>query len=105
MTYDVRVSARAERELEQAYLWYRANVAERADEWYNGFLDALTSLEHSADSHPLIPEPHSFRSDVRHLLYGRQRNWRAIFVIRGGTVVVLHIRHASRQPLRLDELP
>ena len=103
MTSDVRLSARAERDLEAAYLWYRAHAPEHADRWYNGFLGALESLERDPASHPPIPEPVN-RAEVRHLLYGRERNWRAIFVVRGSTVVVLHIRHTSREPLRPDEV-
>ncbi|HEX6986527.1 MAG TPA: type II toxin-antitoxin system RelE/ParE family toxin [Planctomycetaceae bacterium] len=105
MTYEVRLTARAERDLEEAYRWYRERAAGHAERWYNGFLDALVSLERAPQSFPLIPERENFREEVRHLLYGRRRSWRAIFVVRGGTVLVLHIRHSSRHTLSPDDLP
>lgn len=105
MTYEVRLTTRAESDLEAAYLWYREHAPDYADQWYNGFLDALESLERDPESFSLIPERDAFGFDLRHLLYGGRHRWRVIFAIRNQTVLVLHLRHSARRPLGPNDLP
>ena len=99
----MRLTAGAERELETAYLWYRENAPDRADRWYNGFLDALQPLEHQPEGFPLIPEQHLFGLEIRQVLYGSRHRWRGVF--RGTAVLVLHLRHSAREPLGPGDLP
>jgi hypothetical protein len=42
--------------------------------------------------------------EVRQLLYGRRRSYRALFLVRQQTVVVLHIRHTARREASPEEI-
>jgi len=97
MKYRVLVSPRAASELEAAYHWIAAEAPESAVRWYNGFLRALESLQQNPQRCSIASEGRSFSTEIRQLLYGRQRSYRALFVIRDDSVVVLHIRHTSRR--------
>jgi len=105
MTHQVLLGDRAAKDLEDAYCWYAKRSAENAARWYNGFLDAIQTLASHPERCPRAPESHKFPMEVRQLLYGRRRSWRALFTIREETVVVLHIRHTARRDLGPDDLP
>jgi plasmid stabilization system protein ParE len=104
MTFTVTVSDRAEADLRAATEWIARNAPETAARWVNGFHRALRSLESNprrcghANEHQKVP------FELRQLLYGRRRNYRAIFTIRENEVVVLAIRHAAQQDLSADDL-
>ena len=104
MTYPVLITRRAAADLEEAYRWYAERSPQRAVGWYNGFLDALDRLATNPQRCPLAPEDSKFPIEVRQLLYGRRRSYRALFTVRPDAVVVLHIRHTARRELRPDEL-
>jgi plasmid stabilization system protein ParE len=72
----------------------------RAAKWYRGLLEAIETLREKALQHGFAPERETLQIDLRQLLYGRRRNvFRILYMIDDDTVVVLHIRHASRQLL------
>jgi plasmid stabilization system protein ParE len=104
MNYQVVFTNRAAQDLEAAYLWIAARAPETAAHWYNRFLDALDSLSSNPQRCPVAPESQRFPTEIRQLLFGGGRTYRALFTIHGETVVVLHIRHASRQEASAEEL-
>jgi plasmid stabilization system protein ParE len=97
MTHQVILTDRAARDLEEAYRWYAEQGPESAVRWYNGFLDALNSLADSPERCPVAAETRKLSFEIRQLLYGRRRSYRALFLVREHTVVILHIRHTSRR--------
>jgi plasmid stabilization system protein ParE len=99
----VVVGPRAEQQLRDAYNWYHQRSPEAAAKWYNGFIDALNSLRLQADRHGFAHENPSFPIPVRELLYGRKRNWRALYTIRPEMVYVFSIRHAAQKDVTPDE--
>jgi plasmid stabilization system protein ParE len=104
MTYRVVLTDRAARDLDEAYQWYAERAPEAAVRWYNGFLDALDSLAGNPERCPLAAESRKLSVEIRQLLYGRQRSYRALFLIREQTVVVLHIRHTARREATPGEI-
>jgi len=98
MTYTVEVTAQAEAEAEEAYLWILKRALEAAARWWNGLDAAILFLEEMPACCPLAPENDEFEEGIRELLYGkRQHRYRILFTIREQTVVVLHIRHGAMQ--------
>jgi plasmid stabilization system protein ParE len=94
----------AEAELEAAYLWLSERDPEAAVAWYNGALDALSTLETFPGRCPLAPECDALEHKIRQLLYGRRRHaYRILFDISGKTVRILHIRHGAREHLKPGE--
>ena len=106
MKYDVVLTTKAKRQLDEACAWYAARNADVADAWYDGFVEALISLESNPQRHGLARENDAFSVELRQLNYGsgRRKTHRAVFVIRPNKVVVHAIRHLAQQDLTLDDL-
>lgn len=104
MTYQVILTDRAARDLDEAYQWCAERASETAVGWCNGFLDALNSLGHNPERCPLAAETRKLSVEIRQFLYGRVRSYRALFLVREQTVVVLHIRHTARREVKPEDL-
>jgi plasmid stabilization system protein ParE len=104
MTYQVVLTDRAARDLDEAYRWYAEQAAEAAVGWYNGFLDALNSLAANPERCPVAAETRKLSVEIRQLLYGRRRRYRALFLLREQAVVILHIRHTARREASSKDL-
>jgi plasmid stabilization system protein ParE len=46
---------------------------------------------------PFAPENEDHTQEIRQLIFGR---YRVLFTIQPGRVVILHVRHCARLPLR-----
>ena len=104
MTYNVILTDRAQRDLDQAYQWFAEHAPQAAIGWYNGFIRALNSLAHDPTHCPVASESRRLSIEVRQLVYGRQGSYRAIFRLRHQEVIVLHIRHTARQEAAPEEI-
>ena len=87
--FTVRVQPRALAEIEaiHRYIAEKASLA-AADRWYDGFIEALISLESMPTRCPRAPENDRFSDEVRHRIEG---NYRALFTIRGDTVYIIRV--------------
>jgi toxin ParE1/3/4 len=102
MTYAVRLTDRAQRDLAHLFESINAEYSVAATEWYIGFTGAILSLELQPHRCPVTPENHK----LRHLLYGKKPHiYRAIYQIseKQKQVTVLHIRHGARQKFNPTE--
>lgn len=98
------MTATAEYEAEQAYLWFARKSPRAAVRWFSGLLEAVNSLADHPERCVLAPEDEYFPEEIRNLFYGRRMNaYRVLFTIRGNRVIVLHVRHGAQQVLRPDE--
>jgi hypothetical protein len=79
----------------------RSNDAVASDNWWNGLLDAIFSLESLPGRCPLIPEQENFDYKVHQLLYASHR---IIFEIEPGKVTVLRVYHSSQKRLTPSRL-
>jgi plasmid stabilization system protein ParE len=104
MRYRVVITDRATRELNDAADWMADRAPRAAERWFNGFCRAILSLREHPRRHGLAREAAIFPYELRQLLYGKKRNHRAVFTIRGDTVLVLTIRHAAQQDLSLEDV-
>ncbi len=99
MNYDVVVADRAAEELESAARWWAEHRSlNQAERWYDGFIQAILTLDQAPDRYPLARENHKFPFEIRQFVFGigRKRTHRAVFTIRQDTVVVLSIRHLRK---------
>jgi plasmid stabilization system protein ParE len=104
-TYRLIIQPPAFEDLDAAYQWIHERASDAADRWFNGFVDALSSLAKSPERWGLAPENDAVEPEIRQLLYGRGSGvYRALFTITGRDVRVLHIRHAAREALSAEEL-
>ena len=98
--YEVRIAARAWRDLAELFEEIHAEDSEAALKWYLGLTDSVLTLENLPDRCPATPE----NPKLRHLLYGRKPHvYRVIYRVteKNKRVNVLHIRHGAR--MRFNE--
>lgn len=106
MKYQVRLSARAEVDVDGVLAWFveqRASAA--AARWLAQLQKKIGTLERMPLRCPLAAEAEEIGQEIRELYIGRrQGRYRILFCIDGRVVSVLHIRHAARDRLREDDL-
>jgi toxin ParE1/3/4 len=103
MAYRVRVTPRAEQDLDALYRQIRAADSQVARQWYLGLRAAMLRLREMPGRCPKTLE----NKKLRHLLYGRKPHlYRVIFRIRIklGLVEILHIRYGARRKFRASDL-
>lgn len=101
MTYKIELAETAKADLREATRWIRDETSPAAaDQWLAGLLKAANTLKKHPLRCPLAAESDKFPEDIRLLLHGkRHKKYRIIFTIRGDTVVILYVRHTSRDEL------
>ena len=92
-------------ELRAATRWIARDNPQAAERWFHGFTDAIQSLSENPRSCGYAQEHGRFPFELRQLLYGRRKTYRAVFTIEADAVVILTIRHSARRNLRRSELP
>ncbi len=101
MTHHVRLSAEAEQDIKQAYLYIAEHGPANPDQWKAGLLEHLTSLESFPRRCGLAPESQDSGDLIYQTIY---TSYRILFVIEEQTVLVFACWHGSRLPLSSDEL-
>ena len=96
--YLVDYTRTAAREIEEIEEWIAADSLEAAGRWMDGLLATVDRLERMPSRCPLAPENEEHANEIRQLIYGR---YRVLFTIRPDRVVILHVRHGARLPLRV----
>ncbi len=103
----VILSVRAEQDRESALKWYRQNFSHAfAEKWLRGLSAALRSSGESPQRSVLALETVKVRRDLYEFLYdaGSHQMHRILYVVESDEVVIIHIRHASRDEPTVDEL-
>jgi plasmid stabilization system protein ParE len=95
--YRVELSEPAKLEIAEAQDWIDADSSTAAERWIERFYDALDGLKTMPARCPFAPENNDHVEEIRQLIYGR---YRVLFTIFPGRVLVLHVRHGARLPLR-----
>lgn len=97
--YRVELTEPAERDIAEAEEWIAADSPAVAEQWIDGLLAAIETLATMPARCPLAPEDEDHVEEIRQLIYQRHR---VMFTILGRRVVVLHVRHGARLPLRSE---
>lgn len=96
MAYRVQVTEQADREIGEAFEFIAQDGVERAAAWLDRLQSRLDRLATHPNRCPLAPESGMFDLEIRQALHGP---FRVLFVVRGKTVTVLHVRHGARKAL------
>lgn len=107
MEYDVDLTDRAVRDLEQLFLEKNAFESVGAARWFNGLERAVYSLQELPRRGVAAPEARRFGRPLLQLLYGKKPHiYRIICRIDevDRTVVVLTIRHEAMEPVSMEEI-
>jgi len=92
--YRIDVSLKARIDIAEAYDWFFDQSEDVAEQWLSTLTAAIQTLESLPKRCPIAPEAQYFPDNPpRQLLAGR---YRILFEVRGDYVLVLHVRHVSR---------
>ena len=111
MAFRVEIAPRAFNDLDEIATYIEQQSSfEQAEEWFNGIIAAIRTLEDMPERCRIADESEELGQEVRVLHYGRcNRKYKVYYSIRhrtrsAGTIQVLHVRHRARQSLEIDQL-
>lgn len=105
MVFQVKLTRKAEIDIETAYQWLKQRNPDYADRWFRDLMNMLATLQEKPRRSALAIENDVFPEEVRQLLYGKKQQtvYRILFVIREDTVYILHVRHGRQAPLAAED--
>jgi plasmid stabilization system protein ParE len=105
MPYQVQITARALREIDEALEWYAVRSLRTAVKWYVNLMDAVRDLGENPERFDLAPENEWYPGELRQMLYGKKRgSYRILFEILAGTVYILRVRHSAQDFVAPDDM-
>lgn len=106
MSYDVRLTEGAEADVERRLMELADRSPKAAERLNDGFEQALIRLRDFPLSCGPAYEADAFPEPLRHVLFwgDPRRKYRAVFVVRGETVVVLAVRAPGEKPILPEDV-
>src|SRR4051794_12966888 len=105
MNFRLVIQPPAKLDIDAAFVYIANRSMTAAQRWVDGLEDAIRSLAMFPRRCGIAPESREFPDEIRQLIYGRRSGrYRVLFVIRGRTVRVLHVRHGAQQTMSPDEI-
>ncbi len=101
MTYEVLISPRAMRDIDEVAAYIELDSPANAQSWLRGVREAIASLADLPRRCPPARESHSEGPEFRQLVFG---SYRILFTITGQTVFVVHVRHGHRADAGPEEI-
>jgi plasmid stabilization system protein ParE len=104
--HHVRLTARAEFDVEAILEWFHATHAAAAGRrWFHKLNQSITTLESLPERCALAPESEELQLEIRELLVGKPRRvFRVLFQIDGQFVHILRIRRGTRDSIAKEDL-
>ena len=90
--YRIEIKPTAENDLARRYQQIAEESPRNAVNWYLQTIEAIEKLDILAERCPIAPEDLDIQHGIRHLIIG---DYRALYLINGDVVEVLHVRHGS----------
>jgi plasmid stabilization system protein ParE len=105
VTYHLVFSQIARDEIHEAAVWIAGHSPSAAARWLNGLERGINSLKQFPHRCALAPESEKLGVELRQYLYGRRGGrYRVLFIVRGNSVIILHVRHGARHLLEPQEI-
>ena len=101
MKFEVFITARAGRDIQEAYDFIAEHGPANPDSWKAGLSQTLESLETLPGRCGLAPESAHVPETIHQTFYA---NFRILFIIKEDAVFVNHVRHSARLAMTKDEL-
>jgi plasmid stabilization system protein ParE len=98
MSLEVRVTARAEKDVDTIFEWLAQRSKDGAVRWYHAYLTSLHSLPIQAEGCGIAPEAEKLSIELRQILFKTRsgRIYRSLFVIVGNTIHVVGVRGSGQ---------
>lgn len=103
MIHRIVIQPRAERDIREAarFILEESKSRAKALKWAQSVRAEINTLQTNPERCPVDVDSDAYGREVRVLLFGRRRGvYRILFVIEGGVVYVLTVRHSARRSLR-----
>jgi len=103
----IQLTDLAEADIERAFIWWAKNRSlTEAKTWYKEVYRAIETLRVLPERCAVVTETKLSISGARQIAFGigTRPTHRIIFVIKGGEVVILRIRHHAQDSLELEDL-
>src|ERR1700722_15506811 len=105
MSHQVRITARAYADADEAFVWIQERAPQAATRWYASLMAVVETLEDNPIRWELASESEELGIALRQLLFGKRRGvYRVLFTIEGDTVNVLRIRHSAMSLLEPGDI-
>jgi plasmid stabilization system protein ParE len=101
MRYSVEYTARAERDLSEAYAYIARGAPLNAARWLDTMEAAVEGLREFPERCTVARESRLLGQEIRQLVVG---GYRVLFQVRGRRVLVLHVRHGKRRTAQTGDL-
>ena len=106
MKYQVQLTAKAERDVDQILHWFHEQHATAAGgRWLMQILSTIDTLEKHPERCGLAAEAEELGLELRELLFGKRHGkYRILFIVRKNVVSILHIRHTARDAVLPEDV-
>ncbi len=106
MNRSVRLTSRAQSQVQHAFDWYAGSSSAVAQHWYEALIDCLKRLPTIAHTCPLAAESPKFPVPIREVTFGsgRKKTHRILFVVRPDAIIVYAVRHLAQDDVSPDNL-
>ncbi|QDT66586.1 type II toxin-antitoxin system RelE/ParE family toxin [Calycomorphotria hydatis] len=106
MSYQVELTARAERDVAHIATWIASRSTRGAESWLNRFEEATQQLKSEAANCSLAPESGYGDTEIHQLIFKTRRGkpYRILFTIRDKLVLVRHVRGPGQDLVPFHEL-
>jgi len=106
MTYHVRVSGRAERDVDTIFDWLAQKSKDGAIRWYSAYLSSLRSLPSLAPGSAKAPEAEQFGIDLRQIFFKTRkgRTYRSLILFEDSVIHLVGVRGPGQDIARIEDL-
>jgi plasmid stabilization system protein ParE len=106
MKFRVKITWRAERDLDRIVLWISEKSAQGAAAWLRRWRKVLDDLRKRPDKCGLAPEGTYHDVEIRQIVFKTRSGlpYRALFTIRDDNVYILHVRGPMQDLVAPDDL-
>jgi plasmid stabilization system protein ParE len=104
--YRVRLTFKAEADIDTALGWFHENQAAVAGErWFAQLMSKIDTLETFPERCGIAEESDELGVEIRQLLIGKRHGiYRILFLIDDTTVQILRVWHSARDRIRREDL-
>ena len=106
MTFRVRLTAKAEADVDRVLRWFQEQQASAAGgRWFARLMAKIDTLETHPERCGLADESDELGVEIRELLFGKRHGvYRILFKIEERTVQILRVWHGARERVSPEDL-
>jgi len=106
MTFHVRISGRAECDVDTIFDWLAQRSKDGAIRWYEAYFSSLRLLPSLAPGSAKAPEAEQFGIDLRQIFFKTRkgRTYRSLIVFEGNVIHLVGVRGPGQNVAKIEDL-